>query len=440
MSRSLESKPQAGQFSDGWRLRNQPSFLRTGVNPFFIKGLKVTQLYSALARTTLAVCFLLTTSTFSLAQESAAKIGIVKEKPKSGLSVEVEGGFMVPYTTTIPGTEVTFEMVPIPGGTFVMGSPESEADREESEGPQRKVTVEPFWMGKHEVTWSEYAVFMELHDAFKEFQAAGIRKVSDADPVDVVTVPSNLYDPSFTYEAGDGPRQPAVTMTQFGCKQYTKWLSLVGTKQYFRLPTEAEWEYACRAGSTSAYYFGDDPSELGDYAWYYENSDELRHDVGQKKPNAFGLYDMHGNAAEWVLDAMDVDGYKPADGKTLTVLEAYNGPVKVDARSVRGGSFEFDPEQCRSSSRMASEVEYWKEEDPNIPLSPWWFTTYPATGVGMRLIRPLETPATREAKEKFWKADVDVIDETVNFRIDSEGRGARGVVDGMLPEALKDVQ
>ena len=97
-------------------------------------------------------------------------LGIVKEQPADGRFVKTDQGFMVPYTTTIPGTEVEFEMVPIPGGTFLMGSPESEDDRRSDEGPQFHVVVEPFWMGKHEVTWAEYKKYMELDKHFKSFQ------------------------------------------------------------------------------------------------------------------------------------------------------------------------------------------------------------------------------------------------------------------------------
>ena len=215
-------------------------------------------------------------------QEPAAQPlppGIVKEKPAEGRFVETDQGYMVPYTATIPGTDVTFEMVPIPGGKFQMGSPEDEEDRRDDEGPQFEVTVQPFWIGKHEVTWAEYKKYMELDKHFKSFQQAKTRIINDENRQDAITAPSSLYDPSFTFEAGEEPNEPAATMTQYAAKQYTKWLSLL-SGPFYRLPYEAEWEYACRAGTTTAFYFGDDPDELEEHAWYYDNSDELRHAVG----------------------------------------------------------------------------------------------------------------------------------------------------------------
>jgi formylglycine-generating enzyme required for sulfatase activity len=365
-----------------------------------------------------------------------AEPGIVAQRPAEGPFVETQRGFMVPYTATIPGTDITFEMIPIPGGTFRMGSPADEEDRIDDEGPQFDVTVPPCWMGKYEVTWGEYRCFMLLHDIFKKFQSDGIRKVAQDHGIDVVTAPSSLYDPSFTFQAGDDDRGPAATMTQFAAKQYTKWLSLT-SQQFYRLPTEAEWEYACRAGTTTRYSFGDDAADLDDYAWHEDNSDGERHNVGAKKPNPWGLYDMHGNVAEWVLDAYTADGYAKFNGQAQTAESAFQQPAKVFPRVVRGGSFDLAVEDCRSAARLGSEDREWKEEDPNFPKSPWWYTTEPATGVGFRLIRPLDPPATREAQEVFWKADLPQIEEDAISRVRQEGRGALGIVDEKLPEAIQ---
>lgn len=362
--------------------------------------------------------------------------GLVKEKPESGPFVEIEGGFMVPYTVTVPGAEATFEMIPIPGGKFMMGSPNSEKGRRSDEGPQVEIVVEPFWMGKYEVTWAEYKPFMRLDRVFKEFKRRKIRLVDDQSKIDAVTAPSSLYDPTFTFEAGEEPNQPCATVTQFAAKQYTKYLSLL-TGVYYRLPHEAEWEYACRAGTTTAYYFGDDPADLKEHGWFYDNADDYRQAVGQLKPNPFGLYDMYGNVSEWVLGEYTEDSYKRLEGKSSSVVDSFVRPTKLYPRVCRGGSWELEAEDCRSAARLRSEDEEWRYDDPNVPKSPWWYTNSPALGVGFRLTRPLHTPATREAKEAHWSADIEDINSDARNRIIDNGKGAFGIVNPDLPAAIK---
>jgi len=366
-------------------------------------------------------------------------LGIVKEKPTDGRFVKTDRGFMVPYTATIPNSEVTFEMVPIPGGKFLMGSPAGEAKRKDDEGPQVTIDIEPFWMAKYEITWSEYKEFMALHDIFNDFLSHDMRKVTDDNLVDAVTAPSNLYEPTFTFKFGDHPRQPAITMSQFAAKQYTKWLSVM-SKQFYRLPSEAQWEYACRADTTTAYYFGDDPSKIGEHGWYIKNSNEQTNKVGQKSPNPWGLYDMHGNVAEWVLDEYSENGYAALEGAVVKDAKAIQWPTKLFPRVARGGSWEDKPERCRSASRMSSHDDNWRTEDPNFPQSPYWFTTSPATGVGFRIIRPLNPPKDKAERERYWKADLEEIWEGVKQRIEDEGRGAIGLIDDDLPKAIEELQ
>ncbi|MEO8497437.1 MAG: formylglycine-generating enzyme family protein, partial [Planctomycetota bacterium] len=299
-------------------------------------------------------------------------------------------------------------------------------------------TIEPFWMGRHEVTWSEYKYFMSMYSVFKKFESQKIRPVNDATKVDAITAPTELYDPSFTFELGEDPQQPAVTMTQYAAKQYTKWLGAITGNQY-RLPGEAEWEYACRAGTTTAYHFGDDPSKLGEYGWFFDNADEAPRKVGQKKPNPWGLFDMHGNVWEWCLDEYFEEGYARLEGKPQTGVTAIGWPTKAYPRVLRGGSWDDDTERCRSAAKLASHDTDWKAQDPNLPLSPWWFTDDPARGVGFRLLRPLhELP--KEEMAKYWEPDAEAISFAVEMRLE-EGRGVLGIVDEKLPaaiQALKD--
>ena len=371
------------------------------------------------------------------AQENAPSlpVGISKVQPASGPFVKLaDGTFMVPYTQTVESSDIRFEMIPIPGGEFVMGSPADEAGRVDDEGPQFTVKTEPFWMAKTELTWAEYKTFMKSYDIFKRLSRQGVRKAKNVAQSDAITVPTPLYEPSHTYEYGDDPKQPAVTMTQYAAKQYTKWLSGITSVQY-RLPTEAEWEYAARAGSKTAYSFGDDPAQLADHASFAENSPKGASKVGGKKPNAFGLHDMHGSVWEWTVDQYTADGFGDKQGKSLSVLEAITKPTTKEMRCVRGGGWQDPPERLRSAARMGSADEDWKERDPNVPLSPWWYTTDPARMVGMRLVRS-HVPLSPEDLQLFWEIDNDDIREDVSFRL-QEGRGVLGIPVPELTEEFK---
>ena len=331
---------------------------------------------------------------------------------------------MVPYTVSIPGTKIHFEMIPIPGGKFTMGSPDSEAGRNEDEGPQIAVDVPPFWMAKHELTWAEYKIYMSLYQVFKKLYSTGVRKIDESNVADAITAPTPLYDASHTFEFGEDPQQPAVTMTQYSAKQYTKWLSGMTGAQY-RLPTEAEWEYASRAGSQTAYSFGDDPKQLADYACFEGANSGGTSKVGQKKPNAFGLHDMHGNVWEWTIDAYSEDGFEAIGAGPVTAEKAIQWPTTAFPRCVRGGGWQDPADRCRSAARLGSEDEDWKDEDPNVPLSPWWYTSDPARSVGMRLARSLK-PIAPEQLKLYWDVDNDDIKMDIQLRID-EGRGAVGL-------------
>jgi formylglycine-generating enzyme len=448
----------------------------------------------------------------------ADKLGFSETAPTSGPVIKTDRGYMVPFTATIPGTDVKFEMVPIPGGRFKLGSPDGEQKREASEGPQVEIEVAPFWMGKYEVTWTEYERFMDAYQPFKALQ--GMRNVLAFDhetlsmpkdkeeqrkklkplfdkviadeavfatlskedklslatlllfakqqdavkaalkqpeyallakqlmekpklnDVDAVTAPTKLYEPDQTYTDVEDKRQPAVTMSHFAARQYTKWLTKL-SKTMYRLPTEAEWEYACRAGTTTAYHFGDDPAQLGEYAWTYENSDEKSHVVGGKKPNPWGLYDMHGNAGEWVLDQLVEDHYaklaEKANGKAIGAWDAVRWPDQLIHRVVRGGGWDSDPERCRSAARTPSEDVDWKTLDPNLPRSPWWYTEDPARAVGMRLVRPLTSPGNEDLA-KCWDADIQEVVDDTNHRINVADRGVVEAITPAIPELVKQVE
>ena len=303
------------------------------------------------------------------------------------------------YTDRITGTDVTFEMLPIPGGAFTLGSPPEEEDRSANEGPQREVRVSPFWMGKHEVTWDEYNLFMLRIDVQLRPNRPDAPAPQDA-WADAVSRPTPPYVPMDFNMGVDG--FPAVCMTQFAAKQYCKWLSMK-TGRFYRLPTEAEWEYACRAGTTTAYYFGDDVDDLDDHAWYFDNADDTYHQVGQLEPNPWGLHDMHGNVCEWVLDGLDSRAYSAL--AETGALDPLSWPKSLYPRCVRGGGWDHDPEDLRSAARMGSKVG-WKVQDPQLPKSIWYHTD--AKWLGFRLVRPLKEPSAEE-KARLWEAGLDAI-------------------------------
>ena len=195
-------------------------------------------------------------------------------------------------------------------------------------------------------------------------------------------------------------------MTQHSCRVFCQWLS-AKTGRYYRLPTEAEWEYACRAGTTTAYSFGDDPAQLDDYAWYLKNSDEKYQKVGQKQPNPWGLYDMHGNVSEWCLDQHTTDFYAKCKAQGV-VKDPLAIPLTEYKRVVRGGSWDDGIRRTRSSARVASSID-WKQQDPQLPQSIWYFTD--ALYLGFRIVRPLHEPSAEEKAAKWDKSEPPQIDK-----------------------------
>ncbi|MDH3732672.1 MAG: formylglycine-generating enzyme family protein [Gemmatimonadota bacterium] len=293
------------------------------------------------------------------------------------------------YTDRIPGTSVSFEMTYVGGGSFLFGSPAQEEGRGEDEGPRFQVEVSPFWVGVHEVTADEYAVF---RNPLLDSDSTAIPGHTVA--VDAVSRPSPPYeDPGHGLDEG---RHPAVGMTQLGALRYARWLS-EKTGRLYRLPTEAEWEYACRAGSMDP--LGSiDPAALPEHAWFAENSDETHQPVGAREPNAWGVHDMLGNVAEWTLDEYRADFYGTLEDGAE---DPWAQPTSVHPRTVRGGAFDDQAAQLRCADRLESTLR-WKRRDPQIPKSRWWNTDSPH--VGFRLVAPAGD-WTLESIRAYW-ADV----------------------------------
>ncbi|MBL9172900.1 MAG: SUMF1/EgtB/PvdO family nonheme iron enzyme [Verrucomicrobiales bacterium] len=303
---------------------------------------------------------------------------------------------------------VGFEMVAIPGGEFEMGSADNSPGHQANESPRHKVKLDPFWMGKTEVTWNEYELFqfpsMEkganvstervnrelllLTDFPRPADGGNPYVGHEADAVSRPTTP--YVEMSFGM-GKDG--FPAISMTHYAALMYCRWLS-AKTGHFYRLATEAEWEYAARAGTTTTYYWGDEPAKAGEYAWYFDNADGKYQKVGLKKPNAFGLYDMLGNVAEWVTDGYKADAYSilPMDNPVLFGFAEY-------PHVARGGSWDDEVDKLRCAARQFSDAA-WKMRDPQLPKSRWYLTD--AQFLGWRVVRPAKVPATPEELAKWW--------------------------------------
>ena len=297
----------------------------------------------------------------------------------------------------LAGPEAKFRMVPIPGGTFKLGSPATEAGRKADEGPQKSVTVEPFWMGEVEVTW---ALYRDYYDSGKARKKNGFLSTWDkAKPLEeLLTQPTPQYHDMFDNGLHNSEDDyPAMDMTNHAASKFCEWLS-AQTGHYYRLPTEAEWEWAARGGTKTAYSWGDDAKAADDYAWHKENSNLTYNEVKQKKPNGYGLYDMHGNVSEWTIDQYDAKAYeKLADGSK----GPWNVPTKRYARVYKGGSYVTDAKNLRPAARFASDAGL-KDLDPQIPKSVWYHTY--GQHIGFRLVRPLKVPSADEA-HKAWNSD-----------------------------------
>lgn len=288
-------------------------------------------------------------------------------------------------------------MILIRGGDFRMGSSGTTARHDE--GPQFDVEVEPFYMGEHEVTWAEFGAFANAYQRLRKSRPHEISNEQYAASVIYPEEPfwSDETQPLLDRMGGKGAGMPAVTMSQFTARQYTKWLS-AKTGRLYRLPSEAEWEYACRAGTQSPYYFGGDASLLDRYAWFFDSSSELDgeggyHHVDLKQPNQWGLYDMHGNVAEWCIDQYSSDGYSQFAGRRVNWHDTIHWPTVRYPCAIRGGSFQSEASECRSASRLAS-GDRMNRGDWRNPKGIYFERD--AFWVGMRLVSPLKEPNEEE--------------------------------------------
>jgi len=278
-----------------------------------------------------------------------------------------------PYNQKLTST-VNFKMLPIPGGKFQIGSKSMIADSDET--PTTEVELSSFWMAEHEVTFEEWDLY--FNDT----------SLPQSKIIDGVTRATPQYI-DLTWGMGRDATHPVNSMSHQATMMYCKWL-YSKTGFFYRLPTEAEWEYACKANVITATLT---PDELKAYGYFKDNSENKFHHVKEKKPNAWGLYDMLGNLSEWTIDQ-----YDPVYYARIKNQDPISTPGPKYPRTTRGGSFQDNATQLRCSNRFPSDPK-WNQRDPQIPKSRWWLTD--GMFMGFRVIRPTKQPSKEEI-DKFY--------------------------------------
>ena len=361
-----------------------------------------------------------------------ARQGIRSERGDASFAVRVDEGYMVPYRETMPGSDVAFWMIPVPGGEFSFPAGDSQAN---ASSRLVNVRVEPFWIGKTEVTWGEYAEFMDLFMTFRSQRVRGIGERQELGMFDAITAPTQIYEPRHRMLYATGADIPATSMTQFAARQYTRFLSELTGRSY-RLPCEAEWVHACWAGRS--------PENRGDAAknWTDEAVSErlwLQEDEGvdtqqkegparvaSKSPNPWGIFDMTGNVAEWVLDA----GEEPlsrrlSPGQHLALSTIGRVPESKYGHLACGGTWYHRASECHVWARIVADRSLW-DSDPDLPHSPSWIAAWDERdfAIGFRVLRSYRKPEPAELRIA-WGPDSDALTSDLRDHLES-GRGVLG--------------
>ncbi len=297
----------------------------------------------------------------------------------------------VDFTERIPDSSIEFEMVAIPAGSFTLGSPADEPMRNASEGPEVKVNISKFWIAKTEVSWDEFLAFFAETNSQGHAGDAKTEEMEDVDAITGPTAPWGAPDQGW----GKGSR-PAITMSHFAAQVYCEWLTKK-TGKIYRLPTEAEWEYACRGGKDTPYFFEGSPKDytkkgfmksifgpetevISDYAVYTLNSEMRTQEPSFVKENPFGLSNMSGNVWEFTGDYFSEDAYSQYGGEVTDPTGPDDGTEYV----IRGGAFNSDAIELRSANRDQTETDRWLVTDPQMPKSIWWYSD--SKNVGFRVV------------------------------------------------------
>ena len=298
------------------------------------------------------------------------------------------------YTEKIPGTPISFNMVAIPGGTFKMGSPKKEPFHQPDEAPVHDVTLSPFFMAEVETTWDQFwAFYAETMSEGRTPPETTYARNLEAMDVDGISGPTPPF--GFPDQGWGGKDRPAITMTHYAAETFCLWLSKKTGKKY-RLPTEAEWEYAARGNTETPYFFPGNPKDFSEhgfwrrffpaksdnitsYVIYEKNSFNRSHEPDLVEPNPFGLKNMLGNVMEYTADKYDPNAYeKRADGVIDPLV------TEGDEWVVRGGNYASDASEVRSATRSHTHHDEWMKTDPQQPKSIWWYSDF--KGVGFRVV------------------------------------------------------
>lgn len=311
--------------------------------------------------------------------------------------------------THSPKQIVAFEMVPIPAGEFLMGGPNTQPGHQPSESPQHRVRLDAFWMSSCEVTWELYNAFRYSNAEFlmryegEDFKPTPRMRIAVNAMGTAYPVPPYYYGPP-TEPGADGLDYPVTAVTPYAAQMFCRWLT-IRTGHVYRLPTEAEWEYAARAGTTTAYFFGDDPSRLPEYAWFGQKT-AMPHAVGIKKPNPWGLHDIYGNVAEWTLDGWSADYSAFADDIAANPWVR----IKIDSRAdgvVRGGSSISKAKELRSASRRKSIATGFDTGESGYAQHNWNNTSDAGRRIGFRIVSPVRPG--NDGREVPVKLDPDAM-------------------------------
>ena len=295
------------------------------------------------------------------------------------------------YTDTLKYDSL--EMVAIPAGEVRL--------KEEENDKEVIVDLDAFWVSKYEIPW-------ELFLAFMESEKTRNRDGSLFQPSDKESDYNLIARPTPPYHAMNFGmpirKHPGLAMTQHSANKFAQWLSYI-TGNFYRLPTEAEWEYVAKAKTNNIYPWGNDRDAADKYAWYSDNSDESYHRLGKKLPNAFGVYDLAGNVQEWTLDQYVENRYKYVMDKynTNRVKNLWIKATKPYPHTTKGGHWDSSLDLLKISSRLPSNPN-WKISDPQIPKSLWYLTD--VQWIGLRLVRPIKVPSTQDMYD-YWNSGVE---------------------------------